>query len=529
MLRNLVQRVERIPHDPTALLDCLIEAGELETALADADSPATDEAAELTDALAAAFCSGRMTAGLSRLAAGIAGVPETLRVAPPEGFTYYALHPLDFATLASRIPPDPAACAVIGIRSIGTTLGAVTAAALRLEGRKVSRITARPTGHPYSRETRFSEAQLRWIREQRELPAQFLVADEGPGRSGSTFLSVAEALLRAGVPRDCITLLGSREADPESLCAQDAASRWRSFRFLPTKPSVNTRFEGCTYIGGGRWRDVLLTDPADAPESWTQMERLKFLSPDRKTFFKFEGMGPRGAEVRERAFALADAGFSPSAEDAGDGFVAYTCLEGRWLRPRDLDTRLLESIARYCAFRAEAFPAPRSAPQELRRMLEFNVRQEFGVELSLPEETFDSARPILADGRMQPYEWIAEADRLLKTDAVSHGDNHFFPGPCDIAWDLAGAMIEWPLSADASSFLVRRFRQYAGPNALPPLEPYLLAYAVFRLGCCKMAVSTARGTADERRLTAAYHRYRREARSELENVIESRDQTALAS
>ena len=41
------------------------------------------------------------------------------------------------------------------------------------------------------------------------------------------------------------------------------------------------------------------------------MERLKFLSPDRRQFFKFEGMGPLGSEVRSRAFVLAAAGFSP--------------------------------------------------------------------------------------------------------------------------------------------------------------------------------------------------------------------------
>ena len=61
-----------------------------------------------------------------------------------------------------------------------------------------------------------------------------------------------------------------------------------------------------------------LDEEHEWPESWTQMERLKFLSPDRRQFFKFEGMGPIGSEVRERAFALAAAGFSPAVADAGD-------------------------------------------------------------------------------------------------------------------------------------------------------------------------------------------------------------------
>ena len=73
--------------------------------------------------------------------------------------------------------------------------------------------------------------------------AHFLVVDEGPGRSGSTFLSVAEALAGAGVRRDDISVLGSREFDPASLCAENAVARWRGVSFLSTAAAVNLRFE----------------------------------------------------------------------------------------------------------------------------------------------------------------------------------------------------------------------------------------------------------------------------------------------
>jgi hypothetical protein len=505
MLRDLSRRISQ--NTSQDLVDSLIQAGELEAAVSDLVGP-DGAVCQLTDTLASLLCTGKTSVDPAHIVQRIT-VPDSLSISPPEGFSYYALHPLDFAKLTFRIPISPQACAVVGIRSIGTTLSAMTAAALKAAGRSVSRITVRPTGHPYDRTMSFSAEQIRWILDQVSRLAQFLVVDEGPGRSGSTFLSVAEALVAAGVQRDAITILGSRGFDPESLCAQDAAARWRGFRFLHTIPCVNTRFENCLYVGGGEWRKCMVDQAGSWPESWTQMERLKFLSPDRRKFFKFEGMGPSGADVRDRAFTLADAGFSPKLADAGDGFLAYEMSNGEQLCREHLSEALLKHFARYCAFRLSEFPAPQPEPAELGRMVEFNVHQEFSRELTLDKGELISANPVLADGRMQPYEWLAAADgSLVKTDAISHGDNHFFPGPCDIAWDLAGAAVEWGLDTGALNFLLARFRDYSGKDASKQLPGYMLAYSVFRLGFCKMAISTALGTEDERRLRSAYLQYR---------------------
>src|SRR5207245_9547085 len=96
-----------------------------------------------------------------------------LSVSPPDGFTYYALHPLDFANVLTRIPGDRREYAIIGIRSIGTTLSAVVLAALNAAGSPATRITVRPSGHPYSRNVEFSQEQLHWI--QQNIASQFLV------------------------------------------------------------------------------------------------------------------------------------------------------------------------------------------------------------------------------------------------------------------------------------------------------------------------------------------------------------------
>jgi len=120
---------------------------------------------------------------------------------------------------------------------------------------------------------------------------------------------------------------------------------------------------------------------------------------------------------------------------------------------------------------------------------------------------------------MQSFEWVQTVSgRLIKTDGVDHGNNHFFPGPCDIAWDLAGAAVEWQLAPDARQYLVDRFRRLSGTDVTEKLPFYQLAYCVFRLGSCKMAISTVKGSPEEFRLTHAYLAFRHEAMRILASI-----------
>ena len=502
-----------------ALLDSVIQAGELEAALADVNAPDTSIASALTDALARQLYAGNSKADpqAEQLARQI-NPPATLSVAPPEGFTYYALHPMDFARAAEPVSHQAERFAVIGIRSIGTTLSALVTAALNAVRKPAVRITVRPSGHPYSRQMQFSSEQQRWITDQFSKSGSFLVVDEGPGRSGSTFLSVAEALSGLGVSSQRITLIGSRAFDPNSLCAPDAAERWRQFHFIATTPAFNDQFANWLYLGGGEWRKYFCGEEQNWPESWTQMERFKVLSPDDRRFVKFEGMGRIGKEVRARAFALGEAGFSPAAFDIGGGFLSYASVQGKHLRNEDLSADVLEQAARYCAFRASEFRQDPHGNSELEQMLVHNVQEEFGRQLQLAPGCLSPDKPVLVDGRMQAHEWIAGDGKLVKTDAISHGDNHFFPGPCGITWDLAGAIVEWDLDLSATEFLLRKFRGFSGIDVTQDLTSYLLAYCVFRLGFCKMARSTVLGSREENRLNSAYCYYRSKARRLLETL-----------
>ena len=226
-----------------------------------------------------------------------------LSVSTPEGYAYYALHPLDYADVLSGNRIDASRAFVIGIRSIGTSLSAVVAAKLRQTGIPADRLTVRPTGHPYDRRCDFDHEQRRLIGDASTSGVTFVVCDEGPGRSGSSFLSVAEALEREGVPRHCIVLLCSHEPDVRALCAPDAATRWSRYRSLASGMTPRLPTDAGECLGGGDWRRLYFNDAEQWPALWPQMERLRYLSRDGSSLFTFEGHGPM-AQALEIAIGL---------------------------------------------------------------------------------------------------------------------------------------------------------------------------------------------------------------------------------
>ena len=454
-LANSVRRVNATHGGHGELLDALLRAGELECAAADIGSPFCALLEEITDVLAAAFISSdrHVSVDLKRLAGILRDLervqlPASLFLSPPEGFAYYALHPLSYADVIADLKLPSRNAAVIGIRSIGTTLGAVVQAGLKSTGINVARITVRPTGHPYDRVTDLDEAQKAWIAEQRARGAHFVVVDEGPGMSGSSFLSVGDALMNAGVERDKITFLGSRVPDPASLTSRDGATRWPAFQAICVAPNRRLPEGADQFIAGGIWRARVFGDERNWPASWTQMEKLKFLSNDGQRLLKFEGFGRFGKEVHSRAERVGEAGFGPRPIAADAGFSIYPLLEGESLLAGSLSAEVITRIAKYCAFRKKELQCQTASSKELETMLCFNFSEEFGREII--GQGLEIVHPVIADGRMLPHKWLrTKSGDLLKVDNASHGDDHFFPGPTDIAWDLAGAIVEWDMEEAA--------------------------------------------------------------------------------
>lgn len=487
--------------DPLA---ALVVAGVLECGLADAGHPAAERSAALTDRVADAALGGAAmpsAAAVERL-----GVPPALAltVSPPEGFAWYALHPARYAEVAGAPELRRGPVAVVGLRSIGTTLSAALAAALRRRGVRVERRTVRPGGHPFDRRLAVDDALGGWVRRQATAGARFAVVDEGPGLSGSSLLAVAEALVAAGVARERVLVVCAHLPDPRHLLAPDAPARVARFRWRAVDASPILPADGGIDLAGGRWRSVL--PGSGRPASWRAMERVKRLADGGRAVLKFEGLGPWGEAARERARRVAEAGFGPAAEPAGDGFVRYVRVPGRAARPADAGD-LVPRIADYLAFRARELARTPAPVERIAEMTAHNLERVAGTR---PSVRLDTVRPCVADGRLPPHEWRRGAAGVwLKTDAASHGDDHLYPGPCDVAWDLAGAVVELGLEGDGAAALLAAYRRRSGDDAGRRIGPWLLAYLAFRLGWCDLAAAQEADPLERRRLGRLGRAYRR--------------------
>jgi hypothetical protein len=114
------------------------------------------------------------------------------------------------------------------------------------------------------------------------------------------------------------------------------------------------------------------------------------------------------------------------------------------------------------------------------------------------------------DGRLAPHEWLrTRSGRLLKADGVGHDADHTVVGRQALAWDLAGAMVEWGLDEAAAGPLLHAVRE---AEALPPaatLTFYCMAYAAFRVGQTSLCAGMLAHDPDEQaRLWRAHAVYR---------------------
>src|SRR5579871_131818 len=538
---------------PDTIVAALLLAGEMECAVNDngdsGDAGAQDSLPQgseaeapffpdITDCLAALLLDPSDLQSLRRFSRQMpllerVVLPETLFRSAPEGFAYYALHPLVFAKVIEKFEPLPARLAVVGIRSIGTTLSAMAAAAARKKGVHAARITVRPVGHPYDRCTNFCPRQFDFVRAHMSADADFLVVDEGPGLSGSSFLSVAEALQRAGVGSGRIILAGSHEPSVDSLCAPDASRRWRKYRWIVADSAPRKPAEAEEWLGGGVWRRFSFPDSRNWPASWKNFERLKYRTPPlspKARLFKFVGLGHYGSAVFNREQQVAAEGFGPEPRIETDGFVSYpwfsyplvshpctsyarTCgaassapVYGNAGNIRPISDSILSRLASYCSFRMRSFAQNSADFAPLQEMAEHNLAQfQLGQQVHLHLE-----RPVLADARMNPHEWLFTPNGLLlKTDSGSHGDDHFYPGVTDIAWDLAGAIVEWKMNAAHAERFLELYRRSSGDDPRRRINMFLIAYLAFRRAYCTMAARALSGTEEPARFIVAAEDYRK--------------------
>lgn len=451
----------------TDLEAALILFGQLEAGAVDEWCPEVDDDSPQVLALRLAAV---------RLARGIAPppdltLPDLVTIRPPEGYAYYALYPSMYAEAARRFAAEhrPEECFVIGIRSIGTSLSAVVAATLGAE----ASATIRPHGHPFDRKVALGDALRERLRKHR----WFAIADEGPGLSGSSFASVAEAIAGLGVPDDRIVLFPSHNADASAFRSNLAKERWgRHPKYVADFDASRCVPASARDIGGGQWRAAVYAGESEWPAVNPHHERRKYLHDSR--LWKFSGLGEFGQRRWARASTLHQAGFTPEPLELSNGFLVTSWTEGRPLRPGEINEELLDCMARYLAFRATEFQRDEPVRADaLREMVWVNTGLELGE--------IEDGRVVEVDGRMLPHEWLLTERGYIKADALDHHDDHFFPGCQDVAWDIAGAAVEFEFPVECLA--ERYLRRLPDSTLLRRLPSYMRAYLAYRIGYSAMA------------------------------------------
>ena len=445
------------------LVGALIEAGQLLQGVADAEVP-TEPLDSFVHCLAQAVVRSHDSdfAEVGDLPVlPSADLPRSVELRLPEGFAFYAVYPEAYVRAARRLrlsgPPR-----VIGIRSIGTTLGAIVAAALGAP----PPITVRPFGDPFARQVELPRATI-------ESDAHYVIVDEGPGLSGSSFGAVADWLEQRCVPLERIAFLPSHGGDLGPEASAPHRERWNRAQRVAAQfdPQFLTdRFGPLTQFSAGR--------------PW---ERLKFLTGalGERVLLKFAGLGAIGERKLAMARTLHAADFTPEPLELVHGFLAERWCESA--KPLGADDKPVEEIGRYISARARIFPAgPASGASidELLTMCRRNISLALGDDAVASVGRWDAADlsqrvvRVRTDNKMDRTEWLRTADgRLIKTDALDHHCAHDLIGCQDAAWDVAGAIVEFELDRAETERLAK---VAAVDRQL--LDFFRLAYCAFRLG-----------------------------------------------
>lgn len=553
--RQIARRLEAAAALPpglerhAALVASLVEAGQLLQGIGDlafeqqgrdGSTPLTDRLAgfllELGTAVCRSWTSGFADCRQLPTLGGETGWPDQVSIKLAEGFAFYAVYPEAYAEAARKLelraPPR-----VIGIRSIGTSLAAVVAAALGAP----APVTVRPFGDPSARKIAIDPAL------EAELlsgEAHNIVVDEGPGQSGSSFAAVGSWLKERGVPDARVALITSHGGAPGPAASDEVRRWWQGVQratgdFEDDWPAMVTRWAP-TLVGpldgpaedlsAGKWRRQRRECEEDWPAAVPAFERRKFIvrASGKPFLVKFAGLGAVGERKLAIAQALAAEKLVPEPVGLMHGFLVE-----RWLAdgaPLARDDKPVRQIGHYLGTRARLLPAARdsgASADELLRMIRRNASLEFGdgaaqVLDSWALDTAEMERRMVrvrTDSKLDRHEWVrTRAGALLKTDALDHHQGHDLVGCQDLAWDVAGAEVEFGLDDEEAGRLRGAAEQSAGRALDGRLIGFCrLAYLAFRMGQARLAETMISDAGEHGRIRRLGNRYA----AELQHLLES--------
>jgi hypothetical protein len=264
-----------------------------------------------------------------------------------------------------------------------------------------------------------------------------------------------------------------------ALLSECARRRWALHRKYVVPFEDLNLFPGAVDISAGKWRGLSGISVAVRP----QHERRKYLRDG--WLYKFAGYGRYGAAKLARAEALCS--FIPETGRLQNGFLASRWLSQAHLPAYPPTEAFLDHAARYLtSIRHEFATGEPVAFDPLAEMIAVNVPA--APDPSQWRSAVLDGRSVALDARMFPHEWLETEHGYFKTDALDHCDDHFFPGPQDTAWDIAGFITEFGLEAEGEAYFLDRYQRESGDIGVRTRLPfYRLAYLAFRLGYADMA------------------------------------------
>ncbi|OHV81885.1 hypothetical protein [Ensifer sp. LCM 4579] len=460
--------------------------------------------------------------------------PEALSIREGEGFAFYGLYPESYieAAVRSKLSSNKV---VIGIRSIGTSLSAVVSAAIGAAAPE----TVRPVGPPYRKRIAIAPELSRQL--LRDPHADFAIVDEGPGLSGSSFGSVADWLEEHAGRERRIHFFPGHKGDLGPEATRRHRVRWKAsprhvvdmdeLLLGSVRPThrlacwvsdiVGPLERPLQDISCGAWRRATAGDQRAWPPADRRFERRKFLAHTANGLWlvKFAGLGDIGERKYAKARLLAAAGFTPPLAGLCHGFLVQKWVSAHFAA-RDLQRAdFVAHLGEYLAFRARRLPAPKTGGASLSKLCEMtvmNTEEALGaaVARSVRARVDNALRyadllvPIDTDNRLHSWEWLSAGERgFLKTDALDHSEGHDLVGAQDVAWDIAGAAVEFDLSPEETA----KLRAAVSDGCLRAVNAELQAvfelfYLAFQIGLWATAKKSA--PADEAsRLEAVASRY----------------------
>jgi hydroxymethylpyrimidine pyrophosphatase-like HAD family hydrolase len=386
---------------------------------------------------------------------------------------------------------------ILGLRTAGSWFAPVLLAFLRAQGyQSVEMLTVRPERGPGASEA----AVLKRCARDGYLA---MILDDSP-RTGSSVVLAADIVRKAGfasgklaalVPVHPATRDWREHPDSLSLAAITvltlAAEEWRKVKLLDSPAAVEDRLR--EYFPDATLT-VSLAEQFNAQlQSGTEelrRARLKRVyevhlttpegkSETRHILAKSVGWGWLGYHAFLAGQRLSS--FVPPVLGLRDGILFSV-----WI-PQSVPTEgskqdrehQITAAASYVAARARCLslgknPLPSLGPglhHDSLRLLDRVLSRAYGgtlpANLRRPRLRKRLANqpcpfPTLVDGKMEPSEWIAGPDGLLKTDFEHHGMGKNELNVVDPACDLAQTILHLGLSPEEEGFLIRRYSEESG-------------------------------------------------------------------